>query len=564
MAVLSAACASAGDDLATQPVQELPQASAELATQPVQDLPQASADLPNQPVQELSQTEAVSPWWNDTVFYEIFVRSFYDSYGDGIGDLPGLIQKLDYLNDGDPKTTNDLGVTGLWLMPIHPAASYHGYDVIDYFSVNPEYGSLDDFKRFLEEAHQRGLRVIIDLVLNHTSTKHPWFIVSQTPSSPYRDWYIWSDTKPGGLGWHESSSGFYYGIFWEGMPDLNYRNPEVTDKMRGVTRFWLEEVGVDGFRLDGVKHLVEEGSIQAHAQGTHSWLREFRTFYKGLNPQAFGVGEIWDISLAVSKYVTNEEVDLAFSFDLAQAMVTSARLGRAYDVARVLRREVGLFPSGQFGTFLTNHDQERAMYWFTGESGKARVAAGLLLTSPGVPFIYYGEEIGMTGKKPDEQIRTPMQWSSAENAGFTNGEPWIAVNPDFAEGVNVASQTADDASLLSYYRELIGFRSRHAALRVGEFFLAESDHKTVLAFLRVSEDEILLVVINLGREPVQDYSLSMKEGPLLGTYLAEPIFGYSGSALELVASQQGAFESYQPVPELKAQHTLILQLQPGR
>lgn len=534
LVVLSISCTSAGEDLSVQPIQGLPQGSDGY------------------------------PWWNDTVFYEVFVRSFYDSNGDGIGDLAGLISKLDYLNDGNPQTTQDLGITAIWLMPIHPAASYHGYDVTDYFAVNPDYGSLEDFKRLLVEAHRRGIRVIIDLVLNHTSNQHPWFVESQNPSSQYRDWYVWSDTEPSGSGWHQSGSGFYYGIFEEGMPDLNYRNDVVTRQMQEVVRFWLEEVGVDGFRLDAAKHLVEEGIIQSHAQETHTWFKSFRSFYKGLEPLAITVGEVWDASPAVSKYVSGEELDLAFSFDLAQAMVTSARLGNAEAAARILNRETGLFPQGQFATFLTNHDQDRVMLLFRNEIGKARVAASLLLTSPGVPFIYYGEEIGMIGKKPDEQIRTPMQWTDEENAGFTTGEPWISPYPDFGEGKNVASQSADDSSLLSYYRALIQVRNQHVALRVGEFILLESNEESVMAYLRISDKETLLVIINLGINPVRDFALSLQKGPLSGSYLPKIVFGENGRITELIASDQGGFEFYRPVSELKAQDTLILQLQLGK
>ena len=177
------------------------------------------------------------PWWNDTVFYEIFVRSFYDSDGNGIGDLNGVIEKLDYLNDGDPTTSEDLGVTGIWLMPIMVSPSYHGYDVVDYFQVDPDYGTNEDFLRLMDEAHARGIRVIVDLVMNHTSNAHPWFLDSQNPDSDKREWYIWADENPGYRGpdgqvvWHNNPSGYYYGIFWSGMPDLNYENPDVTAAM---------------------------------------------------------------------------------------------------------------------------------------------------------------------------------------------------------------------------------------------------------------------------------------------------------------------------------------------
>src|SRR5574342_674378 len=291
----------------------------------------------------LESTAAPSPnegreefhWWNDTVFYEIFVRSFYDSDGDGIGDFNGITAKLDYLNDGDPNTTTDLGVTGLWLMPIHPSPSYHGYDVTDYYAVNPQYGTMDDFKRLLAEAHKRGIRVIIDFVLNHTSDQHPWFAASRDPNSPYRDWYVWSKTDPGTGGWRVAYSGFYYGSFGDTMPDLNYRNPAVAKQMEDVVRFWLKDVGVDGFRLDAAKYLIEEGTVIQNSDSTHSWYRQFRSFYRNLDPQAMTVGEVWDISPTAASYAEGDQLDLTFDFSLAAAFLTSARAGRADEALRV-------------------------------------------------------------------------------------------------------------------------------------------------------------------------------------------------------------------------------------
>jgi alpha-amylase len=234
----------------------------------------APAETRVAPVTGLPAGTDGKPWWNDAVFYEVFVRSFYDSNGDGIGDFNGLTAKLDYLNDGNPATTTDLGVTALWLMPIHPSPSYHGYDVTDYYDVNPQYGTLADFKRLLAEAHKRGIRVILDLVLNHTSLQHLWFVAAQDPQSPYRDWYLWSPTDPGWPGpwgekvWYANGRSYYYAIFDKNMPDLNYTNPAVTAKLDDVARFWLAEVGVDGFRLDAAKHLIEAGQVQENTAST--------------------------------------------------------------------------------------------------------------------------------------------------------------------------------------------------------------------------------------------------------------------------------------------------------
>ncbi len=240
------------------------------------------------------------PWWNDTVFYEIFVRSFYDSNGDGIGDLNGITEKLDYLNDGNPDTTTDLGITGLWLMPIYPSPSYHGYNATDFYAVNPEFGTLDDLHNLLNAAHARGIRVILDITLNHTSSQHPWFLEAGNPDSPYHDWYIWSDIDPGYTGywgqqvWFPFNDIYFYSTFSANFADLNYTNPEVMAEMQNVVRFWLEEVGVDGFRLDAAKHMIEEGTNQGNTPATHAFWEDFRTFYKGINPQSITVGEIWD------------------------------------------------------------------------------------------------------------------------------------------------------------------------------------------------------------------------------------------------------------------------------
>ncbi len=506
-------------------------------------------------------------WWNDTVFYEIFVRSFYDSNGDGIGDFNGLTAKLDYLNDGDPETTTDLGITGLWLMPIFPSPSYHGYDVTDYFAVNPQYGTMDDFTRLLDEAHQRGIRVIIDLVLNHTSDQHAWFIQAKNDSnSPYRDWYIWSATDPNYAGpwgervWHSSPTGYYYGIFESFMPDLNYNNPEVTKQMDEVVRYWLHDIGVDGFRLDAAKHLIEDGSRQANTSATHQWFENFRPAYKAVNPQAMTVGEFFGDSLqTIASYTQGDQLDLAFNFELASALVSSARDADAHPAINFLKYSDKLLPPLQYAAFLTNHDQNRVMNELGNNVQKAKVAASLLLTSPGVPFIYYGEEIGMLGTKPDENIRRPMQWSAEENAGFTVGHPWRTPDSNYT-AFNVAGETNDPESLLSHYRALISLRNTRPALQVGNLNLVSTANPAVFASLRLSQGEAILIVINLGAEPASEYSLSLDNSQLAtGHYLALPLIGQVPVA-ELEVNANGGIVDYRPM-ELPPYGTLILQLQ---
>ncbi|MCC6617099.1 MAG: DUF3459 domain-containing protein [Anaerolineae bacterium] len=514
------------------------------------------------------QASPEPPWWNDRVFYEVFVRSFYDSDGDGVGDLRGLIEKLDYLNDGDPNTTDDLGVTGIWLMPVQEATRYHGYDVMDYRAVERQYGTADDFRKLMAAAHERGIAVIVDLVLNHTSVLHPWFQASLRGEAPYADWYVWRDADPGYRGpdgqkvWHEYEDRYYYGVFSDSMPDLNLENPDVTAALYDVADFWLNELGVDGFRLDALRHYIEDGEDQINTPETIAWATAFNHHVHEVKPDALTVGEIWSSSYDVAPYIP-EAVDIAFEFDLATALWASAQARNPSGVKALYNLALDLYPPGQFASFLTNHDQNRVMSELRGDVGAARVAASVLLTGPGVPFIYYGEEIGMMGRKPDERIRTPMQWTSDPvTAGFTNAEePWEALADDGLE-FTVAAETDDPDSLLSHYRALIHLRNAHPALRTGFYRPLDSEGHHVYAFLRSDETETLLVIVNLDRQPTDDYALSMNSGDLSDSLHAEALFGVApGTALaDPVISDAGGFQDYVPLPQLEARQTVILKL----
>ena len=507
-------------------------------------------------------------WWKDAAFYEIFVRSFYDSNGDGIGDLQGIIQKLDYLNDGDPQTHTDLGVTGIWLMPINPSPSYHGYDVTDYYNVNPQYGTLDDMRALVSEAHKRGMKIIIDLVLNHTSVTNPWFVAANNGDPQYRDWYIWADKNPGYKGpwgedvWHMGKTGYYYGIFTAAMPDLNYNNPAVTAEMDKIASFWLKDVGIDGFREDAAKHIIEDGTTQENTPATLAWLKTFQSYDQSINPQVMTVGEIQSGTDAIAAYVQDQTMDLAFNFPLAADMVKSANDHSAFSVSNSLATSQRAFqPANQYASFLTNHDQPRLMTQLRGDLLKAKTAASLLLTAPGVPFLYYGEEIGMTGDKPDEKIRRPFQWSEAPNAGFTaNSLPWMLVSEDY-KTTNVAVEEKDPASLLNHYRSLLAVRSEHYALRTGSYVQVSANNPALYAALRVADNESVLVLVNMGTEPQQDIRLTWNASSLKGSPTALILMG-SGKINPLNLDERGGAKDYAPGISLAPGETVIIQYRP--
>lgn len=522
-----------------------------------------------------SQTHAQESdlrWWNDRVFYEIFVRSFYDSDGDGIGDLRGVIEKLDYLNDGDPNTTNDLGVTGIWLMPIMESPNYHGYDVTDYRTIEPDYGTLEDFQALLEAAHERGIAVIIDFVINHTSDQHEWFRASANGDETYADWYIWQDDNPNFTGpdgqrvWHPRGGRYYYGLFWGRMPDLNLVNPDVTAEIYDIAQFWLD-LGVDGFRLDAIKHLIEDGDIQENTPETLAWLSDFHDFVQSVNPNALLVGEAWTTNRISATYVP-EAVDIVFDFDLAATIVGSASGRNPSGVKAGIVAAQTLYPFGQYATFLTNHDQNRVMSTVR-RIDAARLAAAALLTTPGVPFIYYGEEIGMRGQKPDERIRTPMQWDESENAGFTleGVRAWQSLARR-EENDSVAVQTADPDSLLSTYRDLIRLRNEHEALRQGNFIDVRSSSSRLFAFLRQTDDETILVIFNFNDDPVVDYRLNLDEGnfdtvtetTLLYAFDTSGVVEIQGDLQAPTLNESGGFSDYTPLTSLPPRSVAILAL----
>ena len=504
--------------------------------------------------------------WRNAVCYEVFVRSFYDSDGDGIGDLRGLIEKLDHINDGDPDTQRDLGANCIWLMPIAQSSSYHGYDVTNYYHVDRDYGTTEDFRRLIAEAHRRGIRVLVDLVLNHASAEHPYFRSALfDPASPYREWFIWSPTQREVEGWRPvwhrapTREEYYYGFFWHGMPDLNLGQPAVRAETKRIARFWLTEMGVDGFRLDAVAHFFEAGDTLMHASANHPWLRDYADYLRRIAPDAFHVGEVWG-NIATMRAYYPDQLDAYFIFEVADSLIAAARSGSKRPVVSAVQRAQRDLPPGRWASLLRNHDQTRTMTELGGDVARARTAATLLLTLPGVPFVYYGEEIGMTGEKPDPRLRTPMHWVREPAAGFTRGMPWEPLQPD-SFTANVEAQNTDSTSLLNHYRRLIHMRVAHPELGAsGEFVPLGTGEDAALAYLRQEDGRAALVVANLGDRSLSGVALS-STGPVLspGRYVARPLLG-SVQQTEVRVTRDGRIHRWIPIPHLAPFEVHVLEL----
>ena len=491
-------------------------------------------------------------WWQRAVFYEIYPRSFQDSDGDGVGDLKGITARLDYLRD--------LGVDAVWVTPFYPSPQVDfGYDVSDYEEVDPQFGTLADFDRLVREAHRRGIRVVIDFVLNHTSDQHAFFKEARSSkTSPKRDWYIWHDPKPDGslpnnwsssfgpVAWtlDEKSGQYYYHYFYPQQPELNWRNPEVERRMLETIRFWLRR-GADGFRLDAVNYLYEDpqlrdnpvlpefrfGSTTEHEQEkkynrdlpeVQDAMVRLRAFNDRVNPESVLVGEAyvpkWD---ELMRYYgpSDNGVHLPFNFFLVMEPARSQLKAAVFrDVIAASERAL----AGRWTTYvLSNHDIPRH-YDRLGDGRHndeiARLTATMLLTLRGTPFLYYGEEIGMVTTEPKtvEEVRdpvgrrywplrkgrdgerTPMQWDATTHAGFTAGTPWLPVPPGAREK-NVAAQVKDPDSLLNFYKRLIALRRRSPALLDGTY-TGVGDDPHVYAYRRTARGQTAVVALNMSAE----------------------------------------------------------------
>ncbi len=468
-------------------------------------------------------------------FYEIFVASFYDSNGDGIGDLKGIIQKLDYINDGNDLTDVDLGFNGIWLMPIMPSPSYHKYDTTDLCGVDPAYGTQEDFKNLLEECHARGITLIIDFMINHTSVQHPWFLQAVSyyetlapdaqpdyEDCPYAGYYHFSTEKAGVTGWHRAgrSAWYYEGKFSDRMPDLALENEAVRREIEQAASFWLE-LGVDGFRLDAVKEYVS-GSPATNIE-VLSW---FNDYVLSVNANAFLVGEAWEpVSVGLAPYYTSGVASF-FNFPLAQATGSVAaviRKGDGEKLAAILTQSAETYgavnPNLIDAPFLSNHDTSRISAHYMNDIRKMKLAAGLLLTMSGSPFVYYGEELGMNSLGDrDENKRLPMHWSDTDRVGTPN--PPAGADDVEQKFPALDVQRNDPYSLFHYYRRALRIRNENPGIARGAAEAVEVlTAGAVCAVLKTYDEDTLLLIYNIGEQGIE-LSLGGTE------YAAYALYGY--------------------------------------
>lgn len=412
-------------------------------------------------------------------YYEIFVGSFFDSDGDGMGDLQGVTEKLDYLNNPDGEEM--LGVQGIWLMPIHPSPTYHKYDVVDYYAIDPAYGTMEDFELLISEANDRGINIIIDLVLNHTSSQHPWFLAAlneiENGSEPYyQNFYNFSDERAGGSYYPTVGGMFYEAHFWDQMPDLNMDSPELRDEIADIAEFWLDK-GVAGFRLDAVMHVYAN-----EAQNREFWTW-FVDMCREVREDVFLVGEVWSSEMTIMPYFETGLALFNFPFHshdgrINRALQSGYGVGLAVEMARYDSEMRMRNPDGINCLFLSNHDTGRSA-GFIAELEKQKLAAAIYLLAPGSPFIYYGEEIGMRGSGIDENKRTAMYWSAEDSTGITNNP--IGATNDFVPEMGVAEQLADENSLLNYYREILKLKAHHQDIYDSPAMFIETGNDAICA-----------------------------------------------------------------------------------
>jgi len=510
-------------------------------------------------------------WFKDAVLYEVYPRAFYDSNGDGHGDLPGLTQKLDYIQA--------LGVSCIWLQPIYPSPLLDdGYDIADYYNVQPDYGTLDDFKTLVAEAHRRGLRLIADLVLNHTSDQHPWFQAARADrQSPYRDYYVWSDdpsryheariifldTEKSNWTFDPVAGQYFWHRFYSSQPDLNFDNPAVQAEMLNVVKFWMD-LGLDGFRADAVPYLFErEGTNCENLPETHAFLKQMRRLVDERYPEAILLAEAnqWPQDLR-PYFGDGDEFHMCFHFPVMPRIFMALARHQAAPIIDILRATPPIPPEAQWCTFLRNHDEltlemvteaERQWMWaryapeprmklnlgirrrlaplLDNNRRLIELANALLFALPGTPIFYYGDEIGMGDNiwlEDRDGVRTPMQWDAGPNAGFSAAPADKLYAPLIAEGpyqypvVNLAAQQGDPGSQWSRLRNLIAIRRSHPAFGRGSAQFLALPNPAILAVVRQHEQETILAVHNLSAE-AQSLTIDWAALPLTPGLVPTPL-----------------------------------------
>jgi trehalose synthase len=502
-------------------------------------------------------------WYKDAIFYQVYLRAFKDSNSDGHGDIQGLTSKLNYLKD--------LGVDCIWLMPIYPSPLRDdGYDIADFYQIADIFGTLEDFRNLLQAVHGRGMRLIMDLVMNHTSDQHRWFQAARLDrKSPYRDYYVWSDTdqrykeariifldvEPSNWAWDRETGQFYWHRFYASQPDLNYDNPRVQEEMLNVARFWLD-LGIDGFRADAVPYLFErEGTNCENLPETHAYLKVLRSMMDRDYPGRILLCEANQPPEDVREYFGNgNEFHMGFHFPIMPRLYMALKKGRSGDLRDILVRTPPIPRECQWCTFLRNHDEltlemvtpdERQWMWekygpdarmrlnlgirrrlaplLDGDERKVRLINSLLLTLPGSPIIYYGDEIGMGDNiwlADRNGVRTPMQWMDGETAGFSGAASPLLYSP-LIEGaygpdhVNVAAQQSDPASLWHAMRHMLSTRKGHRAFGWGDLVWEDCGNDRIAAFWRRWEDERILAVHNLSDTETTCSFAGSAAGPVL-------------------------------------------------
>jgi alpha amylase catalytic region len=453
----------------------------------------------NKNIKDFNNTEK-SKIEKSGVYYEIFVRSYADSNNDKIGDINGITDKLDELKE--------LGIQGIWLTPIFKSPSYHKYDVTDYYTVDPEYGTKEDLKNLVSKAHSKGIKVILDLPVNHTSKEHPWFKdVLQNKNSQYKSYYRVAKNNDQSLNlnsyamnhktWNKlNNEEMYYAIFWEGMPDLNYSNIQVREEVKKIANYWVNETNIDGYRIDGAYHIYGDGEYSKNVdleKESVNWWKEFRSSLEKEHPNIYIVGEVWNDTNKIAPYYA--AFDSNFDFEISENGISEAIISQDAttfsDKLTKIYETYGKVASNYIDApFLTNHDQNRIANTLL-DLRQQKLAASILLTLSGNPFIYYGEELGMKGSKPDEEIREPYLW------GNENGQTkWEEIKNN-TDTPTLEVQKKNPDSLYNYYKKWIALRNGNEALKYGDLQIVNVNDNQILAYKRTYKNKSVIVLHNL-------------------------------------------------------------------